>query len=369
VAAKLSFDFSYRFQKGGRLSVSSSTLAAGAGITVILGPSGSGKSTLLHCLAGLRQPEEGFIRNGQSFWFHSERRIHCPSQLRPMTLLFQDYPLFPHLNVLDNILYGLKKPSQKDLKKRGLLWLERVGLKGQATQRPGALSGGERQRAALAQVMAPDPDLLLLDEPFSALDQATRSRIRNILREWVQAVGASVLIASHHLPDALALGKNLIVLSEGKILQQGNPLEIFNRPSHPSVARVVGFENLLAGSVIRAEKGLVHLELGASCLVGSGLLRRGERAFAAVRAEEVILEKGRTRASSARNHLKAKIHSIEPCGFHVDVLVDCGGWLRARIPAQSAQELKLKPGDEVSAVIKSSSVHMIPAGSSASEGA
>jgi len=361
VSAKLSCDISHRFPKGGQLSVCFSGLEAPPGITVLLGPSGSGKSTLLHCLAGIEQPESGFIRHGESLWFDAKKRIHFPPQKRPLTLLFQNYPLFPHLSVLNNILYGLNDASNENKRKQAMAWLERLHLQGKGKHSPAQLSGGEQQRVALAQVMAPGPQVLLLDEPFSAVDQTLRIQLRGALRDWIKEAGSTAIIVTHQLSEALALGDELIVLSSGKILQQGQPMEIFKRPAQAEVAKIVGFENLLPGRVIWEEKGLIRLDIGKTSVLGSGSGALGQSCFAAIRSEEVLLEKCPSKTSSARNHLPATIQSLRPCGFYVDVLVDCGILLKARITAQSVQTLDLRPGDRITAVMKASAVQIFPA--------
>ncbi|MFQ5949067.1 MAG: ABC transporter ATP-binding protein, partial [Nitrospiria bacterium] len=236
-------DLEYFFPNRASLSTGFSLPIDGAGITVLFGPSGSGKSTLLHFLAGIKNPDRGLIRFGDRLWFDAGKKVSLPPQKRSAGLLFQDYPLFPHLTVSRNIAYGLNRLPTSERKDRVKRWIDRLKLRGKEGQYPNALSGGEQQRVALAQTLAPQPRLVLLDEPFSALDRSTRSDIRVEVKRTIHDAGILAIVVTHDLADAMALGDHIIILSEGKILQQGNPLEIFSRPALPSVAEIVGVEN------------------------------------------------------------------------------------------------------------------------------
>ncbi|MFQ5543708.1 MAG: ABC transporter ATP-binding protein [Nitrospiria bacterium] len=351
-------DISYHFPNGKLLSVSFSRPINKPSLTIILGPSGSGKSTFLHCLVGIETPSSGFIRYGKSQWYDSEKKISLPPQERSASLLFQDYPLFPHLSVLNNIIFGIKNRSRKERLKQGRNWLERVQLKDKENYYPNELSGGEKQRVALAQMFASRPQLIILDEPFSALDQVMRTDLRIKVRAWIEEAKCTAIIVTHHLTEALALGDYLIILSAGKVLQKGSPMEIFNHPSHASVAKIMGVENLLPGVAIASEKGLITLDFGKGRLVGPGSARPGQKCFAAIRSEEVILKKRYLSGSSIRNHLSGVIQAIYPFGFQVEVIIDCGFLLRARIPQQLVQDLQLKLGTQITAVIKAPTIHM-----------
>ncbi len=355
----LRFDLQYRFPKGGMLTASLSILSDSSSIAVILGPSGSGKTTLLHCLAGVQKPDSGYILTGGTTYFDSEKNIDFPARDRSIGLLFQDAPLFPHLSVSKNMTYGLKEESASDLKSIVGEWCKRFGLSEKADRHPDELSGGERQRVALAQTLAPKPSLLLLDEPLSALDPVTRTDIRKKLRDWLIHEKRSALIVTHDLAEALALSDYLIIMSEGCILQHGDPMEIFSRPAVPQVAKIVGVENLLPGIILEVTEGIVHLGVGKAELaaIGSGL--PNESCFVAIRAEEVILERGQARTSSARNHLQGRVQEIIPYGFQVGVVIDCGFLLTARITEQSRQDLGLCLGAEITAVIKASAIQVL----------
>lgn len=371
----LTVDLQYTLSKGGTLQARFSIPLDLPRIVVLFGPSGSGKSTLLHCLAGLLEPERGEIRYGETVWFDAARRISLPPQRRSAGLLFQDALLFPHLTAQENIAYGLRRWNRAERDQAARRWIDRFHLAGKENRPPLSLSGGEQQRVALARTLAPRPRLLLLDEPFSALDLRTRARVREEVRQWVREERAVALLVTHDLVDAMTLGDDLIILSEGAILQQGPPLELFSRPATPEVAKIVGVENLLPAHVIESSAGRVVLEIGKmsavnfrarACfkggLIAVGELSRGERCFVSIRAEEVILERGEPAQSSARNRLTGVVQELIPVGAQVRVVVDCGFPLTALVTRQAVEELSLRPGAEITAVIKASSVHLIPGG-------
>ncbi|MFQ5597226.1 MAG: ABC transporter ATP-binding protein [Nitrospiria bacterium] len=356
----LSADFQYRLQKGSRLNIKFSIPIDNASTTVIFGPSGSGKSTLLHCLAGIEIPSAGFIRCAHVEWFNRSKQLHLSPGKRSVGLLFQDYPLFPHLRVYKNIIFGIQSRLHQDKVDAVKKWVRLFALSGKENRYPHELSGGERQRVALAQILAAEPSLLLLDEPFSALDSYTRTELQGQLRQWLSEKRRSAVVVTHDLADALALGNHLIVLSEGNILQQGHPIEIFSQPAVPAVAKIIGIENLIGATVLDCEEDVVTLVIGNERLVASGSALPKQACFAAIRADEVILEKGKGSKSSARNRLPGIVKNIKPMGSHVGVEVDCGFLLKTKITQRSLQALSLAPDNKITAVIKASAIKVIP---------
>ena len=191
-----------------------------AGITALVGPSGCGKTTLLRLLAGLETPEAGFVHLGERVWFDSARRIDLAPRHRRAGLLFQDYALFPHLSVAGNVGYGL--PRGPDRAARIDAWLDRLHLCELAGRRPAALSGGQRQRTALARALAADPSVLLLDEPFSAVDCALRQTLRLLLRETVADAGIPVVLVTHDLEDVRLVADRVGVVVAGCLRRFGD---------------------------------------------------------------------------------------------------------------------------------------------------
>jgi molybdate transport system ATP-binding protein len=329
-------------------------------VLVLFGPSGSGKTTLLRCLAGLERPDTGKILYDDEVWFDATANRWLPPQKRRVGYLFQEYALFPHLTVEENIAYGLGSLSGHEQRERvaemmGLLQIE--ALRG---QRPGKLSGGERQRVALARALAPRPRLLLLDEPLSALDAPTRERLRSELRRLLVSFKIPTIVVTHDRVEALALGDQMAVLIGGQLRQVGSVSEVFSRPADVTVAEAVGMENVLAARVVARAGELVTLDLGGRELVAVGSVP-SENVLACVRAEDVLIFKEALWASvSVRNRLRGQIVALRYEGPLVRVTMDCGFPLVAVITHQACEELALREGEPVTAAIKAAAIHLIP---------
>ena len=236
----LTFDIVRRFPGGPTVAARAAWPLDGAPVTVLFGPSGSGKTTVLRALAGLDRPEAGSIDFGGERWFDAGARIDVPPQRRGVGLLFQEYALFPHLSVAANLAFGLHRLPRAEREGRVAGLAERFGLAGLLGGRPGQLSGGQKQRVALARALAPQPRLLLLDEPLSALDAPTREELRGELRHLLEQAGVPAIVVTHDRVEAHALGDRLAVLIDGVIRQVGPVEEVFSTPVDDEVARVVG---------------------------------------------------------------------------------------------------------------------------------
>jgi len=215
------------------------------GVTVLLGPSGSGKSTLLRILAGLEPVNTGYIRNGSNIWLNGNNHTSLPAQKRRLSFVFQDYALFPHLTVFDNIAYGVKNKNRKTRNAIVQSWLERLQLGSVSRRYPQQLSGGQKQRVALARALAPSPDLLLLDEPFSALDSNLRHDMREQLRAVIEATHCPVIMVTHDLQDARTLADHVGVMVDGSLTRFGNATDVFNEPRCRVAAELLGWRNFL----------------------------------------------------------------------------------------------------------------------------
>lgn len=213
-------------------------------ICALLGPSGSGKSTLLRAIAGLERLDGGQIQCGESLW--SAPGIHVPPEARQVGLVFQDYALFPHMTALDNVAFGLTGP---DKNQRALDELTRAELGDKARAYPHELSGGEQQRVALARALAPKPDIVLLDEPFSGLDRRLRADVRRRTLSVLRASGAAVLFVTHDAEEALETADTLALMQAGQIIQSGPPQHVWFNPVSADAARLVGDINVLPARV------------------------------------------------------------------------------------------------------------------------
>jgi sulfate transport system ATP-binding protein len=209
-----------------------------------LGPSGGGKTTVLRMLAGLESPDGGDI------YFNGERVNDVAPQARGIGFVFQNYALFRHMTVYDNIAFGLKiqKRAKKDIHTRVTELLELTGLAGKKDRYPHELSGGQRQRVAFARALAPEPQLLLLDEPFAAIDAKVRKELRGWLRDMINRVGITTIFVTHDQDEAVEVADDILIINQGKLEQQGTPISIYRNPQSPFVAGFIGqsdvFENV-----------------------------------------------------------------------------------------------------------------------------
>ncbi len=356
----LAFDLTRRFPGGPVIRAALEQPLAGGRVTVLFGPSGSGKTTVLRCLAGLDRPDDGFIRCGGATWFDARARRFEPVQRRGVGLLFQDYALFPHLSVEENIGYGLARlaRAQRSAKVREVARLLRI--EELLARRPGQLSGGQRQRVALARALAPEPRLLLLDEPFSALDGPTREELRGELRALLARAQVPSLVVTHDRVEALALGDRMAVLAGGAVRQVGPVSEVFGAPADLVVARVVGTENVAPARIVGREDGLAVAEVGSAKLLAVDPGHLDGEAFACIRAEEIILERAPDAVTSARNQLVGTVQAVIPEGALVRVVLDCGFRLVALVTRQSVERLGLAPGAAVAALVKAPAIRLVP---------
>lgn len=326
-------------------------------VTILFGPSGSGKTTLLRLLAGLDRPDSGAISFRGQDWFDSARAIDLPPQQRRAAFLFQDYALFPHLSVASNVAFAARPGRARDL-------LKAFGLAPLAARKPHAISGGEAQRVALARALAAGPNLLLLDEPLSALDQPTRAWMRYELRRMLQEGGVPAIVVTHDRLEAAALGDWIAVMVEGRLRQTGPVQDVFRQPIDALVAAAIGVENVLPARIVSREGGLVTLHVGAVQLqsVDSAAVPSDAMAVCAcIPADGVTLTREPPQPSSARNRFVGRVRSVMREGPLARVELDCGFPLVAIITAQSASDLQLRTGDSLSAVVKATSVHLTAA--------
>ncbi|TBL80339.1 sulfate/molybdate ABC transporter ATP-binding protein [Paenibacillus thalictri] len=220
----------------------------------LLGPSGGGKTTILRMLAGLEEPDSGEIL------FHGQKVNQFPPQKRGIGFVFQNYALFRHMSVFDNIAFGLtvKKASKQEIKKRVGELIELTGLQGLEKRLPHQLSGGQRQRVAFARALAPEPQLLLLDEPFAAIDAKVRKELRTWLKEMIAHVGVTSIFVTHDQEEAIEVADEIMIINQGRLEQKGAPIHIYNSPETPFVAGFIGESNRFEGDVADL-RGFEHI--------------------------------------------------------------------------------------------------------------
>lgn len=329
-------------------------------VLVILGANGAGKSTLLQSLAFLRTPTSGSLQfDGEDVSF----RAPALALRRRLAVVFQE-PLLFDTTVEANVASGLK-PRQVPsavIGERVSRWLERLGIHHLMHRQARALSGGEAQRVSLARAFVLEPDFLLLDEPFSALDAPTRESLTDLFHHLQQQTRTTTLFVTHDRQEALRLAHRIAVMERGKILQMGTPEEVFSQPVNETVASFVGIETILRGTVEAQTEGFaeVQVDSGQRIAVASSL-PSGTRVTLCLRPEEVTLLALAESAtpSSARNYFPARVTRVIPWGSMFKVHLDCGFPLVAFVTRPSIDILNLHEGSTVAATFKATAVHVI----------
>jgi molybdopterin-binding protein len=338
------------------LQVSSLDIRQGE-VLAVIGPNGAGKSTLLLVLARLLPPTQGQVYfNGSPIENENDLAYR-----RRLALVLQE-PLLMHQSVFDNVSSGLKFRGlpRDDVKLRTNQWLERLDIRHLSSRPAHKLSGGEAQRASLARAFALQPELLLLDEPFSALDAPTRSRLLQDLHSLLSQISLTTVFITHDLDEALLLGDRVAVLLGGLLRQVGRPQDVFTAPNDAEVAAFVGVETVIAGKVAACQNGQVIVAANGLSLETVGDLEVGKPVLFCLRPEDITLSTSEsTSVTSARNHLNGRITQMTPSGPLVRVVVDCGLPVVALITHGSANEMKLVEGMPITASFKATAVHLI----------
>jgi len=342
----------------GKTVLSIPDLAVEAGqVLAVIGPNGAGKSTLLRVMGLLETPTAGSVR------FQGERVSPADGLAirRRMASVFQD-PLLTDATVGDNVALGLRfrGVDRERVAPRVAEWLEQLGIAHLASRQARTLSGGEAQRTALARALVLEPELLLLDEPFSALDQPTREALIEDLGRILRRRRATAVLVTHDRGEAQALGDRVAVMLEGRLLQVDEAGQVFRAPISEEVARFVGVETLLECRVQSVTAGLAILEAGQQTIEVAQPAEAGEWVRLCVRPEDVTLTaRAGGGASSARNHLEGRIVRLAPSGPHVRVTIDCGFPLVALVTQRSVTEMGLGPGSPVTAHFKATAAHLL----------
>ncbi len=347
-------------------------LQVGSEIAVVFGPSGAGKSLTLRALAGLVRPSRGLIRLGGRTLFDSRLGIDLPPQRRRVGYVPQHYALFPHRTIAGNVAYALHRQPRAERTRRVGELLHLMRLEDQAQRLPGQVSGGQQQRAALARALAAQPDLLLMDEPFGALEESLRTHLGEALRRAQARFPIPVVLVTHNLAEAYSLADRLVVIDRGRVLQSGPRDELFRRPANPKVAALMGMTNILRVAVVDAEEGRGRVDWqGVALRLDASIpWQPGQATVLGIRPEEIMFVR-RNRPLEAgmdENLLEGVIVDDRPQGFDHLVTValqpEAPGERRlsVRIPHPIFLRLQLAPGQRRTLAIKPSSLHVFAAG-------
>ena len=362
MAADLDAAIERQFASGAHVAATFAVPLAPGSIVVLFGPSGSGKTTILRTIAGLDRAATGRLRFGSETWLDSAAGTFVPPQSRRIGCVLQEPALFPHLTVRANVEYGAAGLSRDERARHAVGMLESVDMAAREHSYPAELSGGQAQRVAIARALAPRPRLLLLDEPFAALDMPVRIRLRGLLRALVRQLQIAAVLVTHDRSDVVALGDQMVVIADGEAKQVGPVLDVLRRPADVDVAHAVGVDSVIPAEIERLHEGLVDLNVGGTKLraVNAGLDGNPREVVACIRGEDVTLERTAAPNVSARNHLSGRIVSIDPDGPLDRVTVDCGFPIVALITRQAREELQLEEGGRVVAAVKATAVHLVP---------
>lgn len=320
----------------------------------IIGPSGAGKTIILEAIAGLHHPDSGRVL------IDGEDVSGVPPEKRKIALVYQDYSLFPHMSVGENVAFGLKlqKMSKTEIARRVGAVLSRFGIAHLKDRAPYTMSGGEQQRVALARALVTEPDILLLDEPLSAMDQVNRDKFVADLRAIHQENELTIVHVTHSREEALSLATRVAVIIDGTLEQEGERDEVFRKPPNRKVGRFVGIENVFEGTVTgTGVGGSVVMVDGCSIRTG-GAMPDGCRVCVFIRAADVSVRRADMIADDEFNCFPAKIEEITPRESYYLLGISCGIRLYALATEQEIKEKGLVPGQSVSVSFSPTAVHI-----------
>jgi len=334
----------------------------------LVGPSGSGKTTILRAIAGLYRPRAGRVRVDGTLWLDDRQGVDVPSHRRAVGLVFQSYALFPHMTALANVALAVRDRSAGPREAAARRWLERVNLKGLEERRPAALSGGQQQRVAMARALARDPAVLLLDEPFSAVDLVTRRRLHRELAELRSSLAMPVVLVTHDLEEAMILADRMTVLHHGRTLQTAPPAELMARPATPLVARLVDHRNIFEGEVMGHEPGAGR----------TWLLWRGRRLEARLQtgfapgsrvswlippASVLLHRRDRPSRGERENPVEATVVSATPLGEQTHVTARMAAdadRLAFSLSTHAARRNRIAAGAAIRVSLLADAIHLMP---------
>jgi molybdate transport system ATP-binding protein len=336
-------------------------------VVALFGPSGAGKSMTLKLIAGIERPDDGVIRAGERVLFDASAGIDLPPQRRRVGYVPQHYALFPHLSALENVTLPLRKGLRwkaARAEERGRELLESFGLGDRLAARPGHLSGGQQQRVALARALAIEPDILLLDEPFSALDAPVRSELRREFRAMQARLRIPAIFVTHDLEEAASVASRLAVVLDGRIHQDAPVRELLDRPADRRVAELVQARNIVSGTVVRngSSNALVRTGLG-DFTIGPTLYDNGAAVYVIIRPEALRIVRDDRPFDRLRDHtlLSGTTREIIDHGMRTIVYADINGHpLEVALSSSATQRLDLRPGQPLRLSVPPNDVWVVP---------
>ncbi len=338
-------------------------------LLALVGPSGSGKTTILRSVAGLCSPSSGRIAVNGEVWFDTQEGIDVPAYRRRAGMVFQHYALFPHMSAIGNVAAALDRLPGAKRSARAAELLSLVNLGGLEQRRPAQLSGGQQQRVALARALARDPAVLLLDEPFSAVDRATRQRLYRELAELRQALNIPVVLVTHDLNEAVMLADRICVLHHGRTLQAGAPDDILERPDTAQVARLVGLSNVFLGSILehqpQRDRTLVAWDGQGLEVLHAPRFPAGSRVAWVIPDGYVVLHRrDRPSRGEHENPVAGRVASLVPIGQNAHLTIRLKGHdeapLQFSVPLHVARRNRVAAGVDIVVSLLAEGIHLMP---------
>ena len=335
-------------------------------VLALFGPSGSGKTTVLRSIAGLYSPQRARITVGADTWLDTDAAVNVPVHRRQVGFVFQDYALFPHLTALGNVTTALNNRHRDERRARALELLKLVQLHDRIDRRPAALSGGERQRVAVARALAREPRVLLLDEPFAAVDRSLRRALHREIDDLRQAFDIPIILVTHDFDDVVRLATDLVILQSGHVVASGAIESLTSRPDLPWLGELVGLGSVIEATVGQTDlpRGLAELTFGGGVLSTSARgLREGSRVRVRIPAREVILATAPPTGLSLHNVLPGIVIAVQPDPVADRVVVQLqvgSARLLAEVTQDAISNLGIVEGKPLYALIKSVSLQVRP---------
>jgi molybdate transport system ATP-binding protein len=337
-------------------------------MVALVGPSGSGKSTILRALAGLEKPREGKIIVGGQRWFDSQSGVFMSVRQRHVGMVFQSYALFPHLTALENVAEAITDHEASEKIAIAREYLARVNLEGLGERRPGQMSGGQRQRVAVARALARKPDVLLLDEPFSAVDKVTRTRLQRELVELRASLSIPIILVTHDIEEAARLADRIAVLHEGRILQMDSHNRLSRFPINSSVARLVGIRNIFNGKIeqVCEDRQRIRLQWGEILLETDHreTFDLGQSVTWCIQSDGIVVHRrNRPSRGEHENPVFGKVIEVFQFGQTTELTVDVGDPnahpLHCSIPTHVAERNDICIGADIGVSLKSDMIHIM----------
>ncbi len=359
-----------RLQQSGPIPLAATLDCAPGEVLALVGPSGSGKTTILRAIAGLLRVRDGAIACNGECWFDSGRDVFVETRRRRVGYVFQNYALFPHLSALHNVMEAMLELPPAERERRARDVLARVRLAGLENRVPAALSGGQQQRVAVARALAREPRVLLLDEPFSAVDRATRQRLYRELAELRRTLAMPVILVTHDLDEALMLADRLCVLHQGRTLQSGDPYAVMTHPQTVEVAQLVGLRNVFRAGVVAHDmaRGVTVIEWRKHRLDArlQPEFAVGQQVTWTIPQGHIVLHRrDRPSRGERENPVSGTVLEYLPLGENVALSVTVNSPDRPplflTVPTHTARRNGIAQGVEIGVSLLAEGIHLMPA--------